>query len=230
VYTIDFIDDAHRTNFNSFEGLPATPPLVAGLYIEDGVRVEQMPFPNNTINTRWWWSGSPSDPKPPDGLRSWYPSGGDEGYTRITRADGSDFFNVGFMRGSGQPGFDAPGVGSLLYQLYNNGGLVLSGAVPHTQLGQYLGFSGGGFDEIRVRDGQVAVVTSFYDGTRNALALDAIELSAPEPCSASLLTTAILSLLLNQWRRWRRAGKSIPVEIRRSPSDVDGLPVKPAFR
>ena len=209
VYTTDFIPNHLRTNFNSFEAFPPTPPPVPpngvpGLSIEDGVRVEQSS--GAQITSLWWWSGNVGDPQPPDGSRSWYPSGGDHGYTKITREDSSDFRNVGFVRGSGQPGFDVPGIGTLLYELYENGGFVLGGSVSHTQLGQYLGFSGGGFDEIRVRDGEVGVVQSFYDNTRNALALDAIELSSvPEPSSLALIGLAVAGLIGRRLNRRRRS-------------------------
>jgi hypothetical protein len=196
VHTTDFIPNNLRTNFNSFEALPAVadaPPGLPSLHIEDGVRVEQIASRSHHIVSLWWWSGNVGNPQPPDGARSWYPSAGDTGYSRITREDGSAFERIGFMRGSGNPNIS--GGGLLLYELYDNGGFVLGGSVSHTQLGQYLGFSGGGFDEIRVRDGEVGNVQSFYDHTLNALALDAIELSnVPEPSSLLLLVIGLIGL------------------------------------
>lgn len=63
--------------------------------------------------------------------------------------------------------------------------LVLAGSVNHTTGFHYLGFEGGGFDTILLRDGIAGL--SMTDGTHNALAIDSIEVRAsqqvPEPAS-----------------------------------------------
>jgi hypothetical protein len=204
VHTSDFITNTSRTNFNSFEALP--PVLdhgLPGLHIEDGIRVEQIATTSHGIVSLWWWSGNVGNPQPPDGARSWYPNVGDNGYARITRVDGLEFHNVGFMRGSGIPEVGNQGAGTMLYELYQGGSLVLAGSVPHVQNGLYLGFSGGGFNEIRVRDGAPGDMQSFYDGTRNGLALDAIELSVPEPSSMALVALAVLGVTAGAFNRVR---------------------------
>ncbi len=84
VHTTDFIPDATRTNFNGFEGLPAS--FNDSIYVEDRIKVEQVNGGNNIVS-----AGFPGF----EGSGSWYPNGGDIGYTKITRTDASDFVNIG---------------------------------------------------------------------------------------------------------------------------------------
>lgn len=165
VQTTDFIVDATRTNFMGFEPLPDGTIFVT-TYIEDGLRIQQVKSsPNGTWTTY----------QAVEGINGWYPNGGDFGFTQITMLDGSDFFDVGFYRGSGN-GSHA----SLFYELYDDGSLVDSGSVAHQVFPMsYLGFSGGGFDTILLRDGDPTAATSVQDGTHNALSLDAIETFRP---------------------------------------------------
>lgn len=187
VHTSDFINDSDRTYFNGFEGMPSTNSWKEP-YIEDNIIVRQINVVN--IMTTYEMNGGI------EGERSWYPKAGDNGYTRIMRFDGSNFINVGMVRSSGIPELYMPGNGHLLFELYDDGSLIYSGSVPHVQSPQYLGFSGGGFDEIRLRDGEIQVASSVSDGTRNALAIDSIEISnIPEPTTLSLLFLGALSLL-----------------------------------
>lgn len=182
VYTTDFIPNGTRTGFNGFEAIPNNGIFFtggAGPYAEGGISVTQVN--GNAGNDIWATFFSP------EGNFGWYPNGGDNGYTRITMTDGSDFGNVGFLLATGY-GSSVAG-----YELWNNGVLILSGTLPgltngSTSLGQYLGFGGGGFDEIRLRDiftggGSPLPVNGGASGL-NALAIDAIEISAvPEPIS-----------------------------------------------
>ena len=83
--------------------------------------------------------------------------------------------------------------------------VVKSGQLPgFSSTPSYLGFSGGGFDEIRVRNGSGAQL-SLFDGTLNVLAVDSIELSGgvvPEPSIWALLAAgfAILGFARNRIR------------------------------
>lgn len=212
VHTSDFIPDLYRTNFNGLEGIAGTED-VSPSYSEDGIQVEQINGDGSDI-----WAEYPLHLPGYEGSRAWYPGGGDNGFTRITRTDGSDFTNVGFLRGSGAhpPTFEV----ILLYEVYNDGALVLSGSLPHFVSEQvtYLGFSGGGFDEILVRDGMTKttpiyhLVTSFHDGTQNTLAIDSIELAniVPEPSSLLLALAAAVGLLLVAIR-WRQPSPATSV-------------------
>ena len=172
VHTDDFIADASRTGFVGFESLPNA--LVGSRsHVEGALRIDQIQFQS---------SGARSDMLPaafsPEGERGWLPNGGDFGYTRISRLDGGDFSSVGLLRGSLYSSDQ-----KLLYALYDNGVQVQTGTVaPHDFLSnaRYLGFSGGGFDEVRLRDGQGTF--AFNDNIKNGLAIDAVEtagLSAP---------------------------------------------------
>src|SRR5215208_1758925 len=152
VHTSDFIPDITRTNFNGFEAIA---PLSGnkytnGSYTEDGVTVENPNgvILNANISTDCIGPGLCFNPSH-EGARSWYPDGGDVGYTHITRAGGIDFIDVGFILGSG---FGSTLV-NVYYELAENGVVVKSGELAgYNSTPRYLGFSGGGFDEIRVRN------------------------------------------------------------------------------
>jgi len=194
IYLVDFIPDGSRSHFNSFEGIPNDGTHYtggAGPYIEDGISVRQVNGnPGNDIWVGWFT---------PDGTKGWYPDGGDEGYTEITRSGGLDFFDVGFLRGTG---FSSPATN--FFELWNNGEMVLSGSVesPTGPTSAYLGFGGGGFDEIRLW------ATLGANGGINAFAVDAIELGGqtgpgpvpvPDPGSSLLL----LGMGLAGLRAWK---------------------------
>ena len=176
IHLTDFIPDGSRSQFNSFELIGNDGTYYtggSGPYTEDGITVQQVL--GDSGNSIWLTAFHP------DGAFGWYPDGGDGGYTVITRAGGVDFVDVGFFRGSGF--YDAPV--TLHWELWDDGALVLSGSVAGLPLlaPQYLGFGGGGFDEIRLRDTQPN-----WPGL-NAFAVDAIELrnGVPEPGSSLLL-------------------------------------------
>lgn len=184
VHFSDFIPDVSRTQFNGFENIPIFGVHYAGgagPYTEDGITVQQINGDQgNDIWVTYSWPGR-------EGSYSWYPDGGDNGYTQITRGGGLDFADVGILIGSGYGG----GAGTVLYELLDNGVSVLSGSYAPT--GNYLGFSGGGFDTIRLADSDAGSYTgTVTDGHYQALALDSIELAGgtnvvPEPGSLALL-------------------------------------------
>lgn len=198
VHRVDFIDDAQRTHFNGFEGLPDGPSTLQTnyTYIEDGVRVEQV------VNLSYY------DSSPQitianlvggqEGANAWYPNGGDYGYTRISMEDGSDFGRLGLLVGSGGPTHTR-----VMFALYNDGGFVQSGyfdlayLVWYTQNFEYIGFSGGAFDEVWLRTTSPDLEgVSFLDGNINALSLDSIEVSAvPLPSAAWFMASGLLALL-----------------------------------
>jgi hypothetical protein len=178
VYTTDVIPNASRTNYVGFEAMSGGDGL-SPLWEEDGVRVEQINGDGNDIYTIYNWGQ--------EGSRSWYPSGGDNGYTRITLISGGDFSAVGMLVGTGW---------SLMtfyvqYALLSDNVIVAQGELTFTSgYPQYLGFSGGGFDEIRLTGTDTGGYTSVTDGHYQALSLDAIEIAATinEPPATPVLT------------------------------------------
>lgn len=187
VHASDFIDDGTRTHFNGFESIPAAggnPNLYdgeSGPYAEDTIQVRQI---NGDVGESIWVTNPYGQ-----GSFSWYPNGGDNGYTELSLTGGGDFQDVGFNFWKGT------GHNIILYELLNDGLLVMSGTSTFgTSVNDsYLGFSGGGFDTILVRSG-VSGSTTFYDSTFNALVVDSIETqgdaqisSVPEPSIIALL-------------------------------------------
>lgn len=195
VHTSDFIDDAARSHFNSFENISSTNGMYnggSGPYVEDGIRVEQINGDaGDSILVNY-------DPGGRDGRYSWYPIGGDRGYTQISLASGLDFDDVGFLIGSGF----IPVRGAAYYELWNDGAQVMAGSVSHQSAFHYLGFEGGGFDTIRLWDGANGSSVPI-----NALFLDAIETRTPVPAVPEPDTYAMLGLglLVLGATRYRRA-------------------------
>jgi hypothetical protein len=194
----DLIPDASRVGFMGFESLPETDFSggVALTYQEGGISIEQVNGGPNDIWTTYFT---------PEGERGWYPNAGDFGYTSLRLTSGDDFQNVGFLLGTGR--LSAPSFAT--YALYNDGVAILTGSLDLTGITQqYLGFGGGGFDEVRLRE-QIYVPGEFLNGTENGLAIDAIEISnVPDYDSASVTSVAaLLSALVAFKRRGLRPSK-----------------------
>ncbi len=165
------------TSFNGFEGIGSHPGDFLGPYTEDGITVQH-------IGDDGIWTDSDARV----GNYSWYKNGGGTGYTRITLASLADFSAIQFLAFSGF----IDGGGSLNYQLVNNGSVVqtgVAGPVPAYHGGsRYYGFSGGGFDEVRV---QVTLYGAFSGGDFEAGIFDSIAVGepggVPEPATWGLL-------------------------------------------
>lgn len=195
--TSDFIADVDRTGFMDFEHLPASDTLPPTTTF-DGITVTQVLGQDNDI---WTTCGS-SCFSNPTGL-SWFPDAGDFGYTEITLANGSNFENVGLNYGG--RGF----VEAVYYELLLNNVSVLFGSFLNTDPNDgYIGFSGGGFDTVRLAgpDQNNPFLFYFGDGTSQALPIDNIEISGamtpiPVPASLPLLALGIGGLGLMARRK-----------------------------
>lgn len=193
VHTTDFINNAERTLFNSFESVPndGTMYTGSGAYVEDSIQVQQINPSQNGIWVTY-------DPGGRDGSLAWYPNGGDSGYTSLSLTGGLNFGDVGFLIGSGNGGHSWA-----YFELWDDGTLVQAGSVAHASGFHYLGFEGGGFDTILLRDGIAGL--SVKDGTHNALAIDAIEVRAsqqvPEPASMALVALGLAGLGIMRRKR-----------------------------
>lgn len=167
----------------------------------NGIRIQQI----NSDGGNDIWSASGLG----DG-RSWYPSGGDDGWTRIRLVGGTNFDALSFFGGSGwitQPQ-------SLYFELADDGAVVLSGTLDATFTGSWFGFAGGDFDEVRLRASQ-GQVTGLLDcpsggpggsgGCNNAW-VDNIHIGAavlPLPSTAWLVLPALLAAAATTRRRPR---------------------------
>lgn len=177
---------AQPSAINDFEAGPAV--LVGNTWVEQGIRVTQVN--GDAPNGIWLASGFGN------GQRSWYPDVGDDGWTRITLDSGDNFDAVSFFGGAGI----LAGMQTLYFELLDDGALVLSGTRDSSFFGSWFGFSGGDFDEIRLR-ARDGLVTSMDDclfpqpGLRcNYAWVDDIRIGSaqvPEPATLALSLLAL---------------------------------------
>ena len=194
VVLTDHISLSQRTNFNGFESI-SSDILTGTSYTEQGITVSQINGDPSGILTTY-------DPGGKMGARTWSPEGGDNGYTLITRQNGGNFWDVGMLIGSGNPSQT-----TFLFELFNNGSAVQSGTLAHSLAFSYLGFLGGGFDEIRLRDAATPDA-SFLDGSLNALTIESVELrnvsAVPLPAALPLFLSGLTGLALMGRKRKKR--------------------------
>ena len=199
VQTTNFIGNAY-VHFNGFEGAQAqsSGAYPGDSYTEGGIKVTQQyaSGAGKSIRTDSIAGGF-------EGSKSWGPPFGDYGWTDITKSDGSDFVDIGFLIGSAygravSGGSNTATSAYVYYELWNDGAMVFS----DTLIGQsvdahWLGFSGGGFDEIKLRDGAdfVNKLDMASSGFANGLFIDSIKTAGdstgdpgrvPEPGSLAL--------------------------------------------
>ncbi|MEM1221876.1 MAG: PEP-CTERM sorting domain-containing protein [Verrucomicrobiota bacterium] len=152
--------------------LPATDTLPApAMGQADGVNLSQIDS-SSSISTNFLL-GQPG--------RSWFPNGGDNGYTEISLTSGEDFDAISFYLGAGGL------VNFLGYQVLDDGASLVNSTISWSGSGWYTiqGDSGEIFDEVRL----LASVTNSVigSGATNALAVVQVAVSVvPEPSTAGL--------------------------------------------
>lgn len=175
------------TAVNDFELAPA---FLANTWVQQEVRATQA-FGDPGLGQMWMASGFGN------GNRSWFPDGGDNGFTRLWMDDNTTIDAIAFFGGSG---WLSPGQ-TMYYELALDNVVVLSGSLPATFFGSWFGFAGGDFDEVRIRASQ-GPVNGLFDcpsggigGNCNFAWVDDIRVGPaviPLPSTAWLVLPALL--------------------------------------
>ncbi len=168
------------------------PAFLANTWAQQEVRATQA-FGDPGLAQMWLASGLGN------GNRSWFPDGGDNGFTRLWLEDNGPIDAIAFFGGSGWLTPDQ----TMYFELALDNVVVLSGSLPATFAGSWFGFAGGDFDEVRLRASQ-GPVNGLFDcpsggtgGNCNFAWVDDIRVGAaviPEPGSAALALLALAML------------------------------------
>jgi len=158
-------------------------------YEEDGVRVSV-----NRTYYNWDVPGL-------DSSGMFYPNTGSLELVDISRSSGADFQDLDMQIASG---WSPESIGTVFVwvQLYNDGSLVQEFDIDMLA-GSYLGFAGGGFDQVLIGSYVNAERRDLHNPfERNAIAIDNLRLGTLVPAPAS---TAMLGLGLLMGTRRRRS-------------------------
>lgn len=181
------------TQFNGFEGLGVATGSYGSSYTEGGIRVDQV---NGQLNDIWTTYTPNLGGAQHFGNYSWYPNGGDNGYTRITEQNGADFTTVTITTWNGWNLVNTNDV-ILNYELRNNGVTVLSGSGAQSMAPTLVSFYGGGFDEILL-SATTGGAFAIGSGEFQALAIDNIKTNVvaaiPEPGTYAMLLAGLCLL------------------------------------
>jgi len=213
VHTVDFISDSDRTGFNGFEEFTEDIVFNTTSHTENGIRVERV---EGDIADIWTSLGS-TERTGFEGVRSWYPEPVlvyplFTGYDKITLSSGASFESIGMLVGSGYGGYCLPNECDyfatkiiLHYELLYQGVSVSNGTLAHHPNAHYVGFSGGGFDEVRIWD---RAIDGLWE--QSALLIDSIEVissgvsSVPEPKTYALVILGLGFLTVTTRRKTQK--------------------------
>lgn len=210
VETTNFISSP--AYFNGFEGMGPTTNFPANTpYSEGGITVTYVGTffqPGNGI----WSTFTPTIGG--QGNFGWYENGTTAGYTDIKLTGGGGMQEIQFLAGSGwiinplTPTY-------MQYQVLNQGSVALAGVLQinrnarGTGTMEYFGFSGGGFDEIRLENQGTNPNNTFADfefdaGAYDSFAVNTAAAATPLPAAFPLFAAGLGALGLLGWRRKRK--------------------------
>jgi len=173
------------TNFADFNNLNNFQSLLN--YQEDGLQV-------SAHRDYFSWNAPGLD-----GSEMFYAGTGALELIDISLVNGDNFGDIDMQISSGW----SPVVVGTMYlwvQLYDDGGLVSEFDI-NAQSGDYVGFAGGGYDQILIGSYASAEVRDSHDASaRNAIALDNISAGTVVPAPATLLVPAMAMIGMRRRR------------------------------
>ena len=210
VETTNFISSP--AYFNGFEAMGPTTNFPANTpYSEGGITVTYVGtffVPGNGI----WSTYTPTIGG--QGNFGWYENGTTAGYTDIKLTGGGGMQEIQFLAGSG---WKIPALTPtfMQYQVLNQGSVVLTGVLQinrnffGTGTMEYFGFSGGGFDEIRLENQAANPNNTFADfefdaGAYDSFAVNTAAAATPLPAALPLFAAGLGAFGLLGWRRKRK--------------------------
>lgn len=176
-------DITNHANFNTLTNGDSL-----DLYEEDGILFDY---------SRDYFSWNPQGF---DGSEMLYANTGAFERVNISLASGEDFSDVDMQVSSGWSPFQI-GTMYLWVQLLNDGQLVSELDIDAIT-GEYVGFTGGGFDQILIGSYESAEVRDSHNANaRNTIALDNLSVGTFVPTPGSLMISGITMLGLSRRRR-----------------------------
>jgi hypothetical protein len=198
VQTSEFLSSP--TYFNGFEGIGQhdTYPGTVG-YSEGGITVTYVGSPG-LISTNFTTVGLVGG----QGNFGWYPNGSSDGYTALTLTGAGDFGAVQFLAGGGFGSFP----NTFAYELLEGNTVVATGSFANVSSPMHwIGFSGGGFNEVRVQSVLNDLFSGSFSPTANdGLAIDsigavAVTSAVPEPSTWAMLLIGFAGIGFMAYRR-----------------------------
>ena len=175
-----------QTNIADFNDLVVQQSLFE--YQEDGLQV-------STNRDYFSWNAPGLD-----GTEMYYANTGSLELVDITKVDGSNFNDVEMQVGSGWTP-DAIGLVYIWVQAYADGSLVAEFDIDMLS-GEYLGLTGGEFDQIKIGSYADAASRDLHDDTlRNAIAIDNLSVGTVVPAPGTLMIPALAGIGLVRRRR-----------------------------